>query len=174
MYYPTKTNPIHLVHYDDGIVRTFKSIESLVNNWHHIRRLDIGAQFKIDYGWLEWFKATRSNVTPARYHEYVLRDSFGDTLDPEDIRQRYIDLKPYRGWRGYPNPRHYGSKRSTGHWHRRIRTTHERKWVHAWDEEEFVPQYRAARQGHNLPDAWDDIPRSFTRNWKNYRRTQWS
>jgi hypothetical protein len=39
---------------------------------------------------------------------------------------------------------------------------------------EVVVQIRAARTGHNLPDAWDDIPRQKKpRTWKAYRTTQY-
>jgi hypothetical protein len=31
---------------------------------------------------------------------------------------------------------------------------------------------RAKRQGRNLRDAWDDIPRSDSRSWKKHRRSQ--
>ena len=84
----------------------------------------------------------------------------------------------YREWSG--NRKYYynwnsWSKRRGGHTFRRFRTFHERKWAHAWDCEEYAPKVRAARQGHNLPDPWDDYHRNSERGWKRCtkRRHQW-
>lgn len=59
--------------------------------------------------------------------------------------------------------------------YRRIRTTHERRWAHAWDDEEFAPKVRSRRNARNLPNSWDDIPRFDWRHrsWKRYRKHQW-
>ena len=51
----------------------------------------------------------------------------------------------------------------------------ERKWAHAWDDEEFAPKARAARQGKNLPDSWDDYHAHNDKCWKTQskRKHQW-
>ena len=60
-----------------------------------------------------------------------------------------------------------------GSCHRRIRTTQERRWAHAWDDEEFAPKVRGRRNASNLPNSWDDYWRYNLKNWKDHRKTQW-
>jgi len=176
MHYPKNENPIHLVHHDDGIKFTFKSYDHVVENWPALRTYHIGSQFKIDWEPDEWIREycrlRRHDQWPARYYLYVLRDSFGDLIDPEKIRDDHQQRHPYRStWWYFP-----GGKRNWRHgYFRRIRTFQERKWAHAWDDEDDAPKCRAARQGHNLPDPWDDIPHfdQDDRSWKRYRKHQW-
>ena len=52
---------------------------------------------------------------------------------------------------------------------RRMHTTQERRWAHAWDDEEFAPNVRARRSLKGLPHVWDDYWRYNTKNWKNFR-----
>ena len=61
-----------------------------------------------------------------------------------------------------------------GGW-RSIRTTHERRWAHAWDDEDFAPRVRGRRSAHNLPNSWDDYNAHNDRSWKTQskRRHQW-
>lgn len=70
---------------------------------------------------------------------------------------------------------HPGHKRTNGRYYRRIQTTNERRWAHAWDDEEVTPKYRAARNAKNLPNSWDDyrIDSRYNHNWKRYRKHQW-
>lgn len=177
MYYTTKKNPIHLVHDVDGIVRTFTGFDQLVAKWKDIWRLDIGDKFKKEWSGETWLQELRrlrryrDGGWPALYHEYILRDSFGDNIDPNDVRDAYNKKHPYRyRWWYYP-----GAKRSWRGMFRGIRTFQERKWAHAWDDEEFAPKVRAKRQGKNLPDPWDDYPHrdQDDRCWKRYRKHQW-
>jgi len=60
-------------------------------------------------------------------------------------------------------------------WFRSIRTTQERRWAHAWDCEEHAPHVRSARQGRNLPNAWDDYWAHNEKCWKyqSKRKSQW-
>jgi len=62
--------------------------------------------------------------------------------------------------------RRNGCKKSVWGGFRSIKTHQERKWAHAWDDEEFAPKVRAARQGGNLPDSWDDYHRHGDKSWK--------
>lgn len=41
-----------------------------------------------------------------------------------------------------------------------------------FDEDYPLVKVRKARVRHNLPDAWNDIPRNRYRCWKNYRKFQ--
>ena len=58
---------------------------------------------------------------------------------------------------------------------RHIKTYQERKWAHAWDDEEFPPKTRSRRQGDRLPDARDDYWSHNQRSWKKQskRKHQW-
>jgi len=58
---------------------------------------------------------------------------------------------------------------------RRIRTTQERRWAHAWDDVEFAPRVRGRRTAHSLPNSWDDIRGHNDKSWKTQskRRHQW-
>jgi hypothetical protein len=65
-------------------------------------------------------------------------------------------------------------KSARGSW-RRIRTTQERRWAHAWDDEEFAPTVRCRRNATNLPNTWDDYTAHNEKGWKcqSKRRRQW-
>lgn len=182
MHPTTVKNPIHLVHREDGIVHTFKSFESLAHNWPFIRRLSIGTAFKIEWEHAEWLRewhrlrTSYYNPWPARYHEYILRSSVGDNIDPDTVRAAYNASRPYiPRWGGYPNPRQPGHKRGSYRWFRQPRTTQERRWAKAWDDEEFAPKTRCSRNFRNLPNAWDDYTRrdADDRSWKRHRKHQW-
>ena len=56
---------------------------------------------------------------------------------------------------------------------RRMRTTQERRWANAWDDEEFAPKVRGRRGASSLPNHWDDYHRYNQRNWKKFRKNQW-
>jgi len=65
----------------------------------------------------------------------------------------------------------------TGHikgyrWLRHIHTTNEKRQNCALENKEFV---RAARRANNLPSLYDDIPRSYSKSWKDCtkKRKQW-
>lgn len=59
--------------------------------------------------------------------------------------------------------------------YRQINTKQERTWNNAWDDEEFAPKGRAARNNHNLPDSWWDIMGHNDKCWKTQskRKRQW-
>jgi len=61
-----------------------------------------------------------------------------------------------------------------GHF-RAIRTIQEKRWASAWSDEEEPVQPRAARNIHNIPDAWDDYMSDAQKSWKwqSKRRHQW-
>ena len=97
----------------------------------------------------------------------------GKIIDPSHllgiIRQYYRLFRQY--WR---HPGTKSQKRHvTGSYFRKIHTTPERRWAHAWDDEEFAPKCRARRNSKNLPESWDDYYRTGTKNWKKYRSHQW-
>lgn len=178
-------NPIRLVHRERGVIHDFKDFSEAVRYWPWLRKLDIGPgpSFKKVWDtpdhWLQDFyriRVRRGKMEPMEYyHEYVLLDSFGDAVDKQAIRDRYNELHPYRSRLGYPNRSSPGSKRGNYSFWRHPRTTQERRWANAWDDEEFAPKARGARNGHNLPNVWDDIVRqdSEDRNWKRHRKFQW-
>lgn len=180
MHITTTKNPIYLVHRKNGIVRTFKSFDETVKFWPWINNLKgtIGKEFKIDYS--KWkhsdICARLFSNAPAIYNTYILRDSFGDNIDPRNIVARHNELFSRKGNYYTYVP---GSKRSYRHGYgfRHPRTTYERRWADAWtDEEESpAPKIRARRNFRNLPSSWDDIPRRDwdNNNWKRFRRHQY-
>lgn len=71
-----------------------------------------------------------------------------------------------------------GYKKPAYGWLRRIHTTKEKRWAHAWDDEEFAPKKgfaRGRRSAHNLPDSWDDYWAQAQKSWKwqSKRKRQW-
>jgi hypothetical protein len=80
-----------------------------------------------------------------------------------------LNARRLRNWR-------YQYRRQAWRGHRGIlRTTQEIRWAHAWDDEENAPRVRAARNGHNLPNMWDDPMGHNEKSWKyqSKRRHQW-
>lgn len=63
---------------------------------------------------------------------------------------------------------------------RHPRTTQERRWTHAWDDEQDEHilcrvRVRSSRSDRHLPDEWDDICSHNDKSWKTQskRRHQW-
>jgi hypothetical protein len=55
------------------------------------------------------------------------------------------------------------------------KSTQEKRWAHAWDDEEDCPPVRGRRQGKYLPDAWNDHWSKSHKSWKKQsnRKHQW-
>lgn len=90
----------------------------------------------------------------------------------------------YRAWvknyyarsrRSWYNRRDRGARKDAYGRFRRPRTTQERRWASAWDDEDFMPPVRGKRRSHNLPNAWDDVYSHNQKSWKKQskRRRQW-
>jgi hypothetical protein len=86
-----------------------------------------------------------------------------------------INRGRYKGWDEYwmmirrgRKPRAFGSFRYP-------RSTQEKRWANAWDDEEDCPPVRARRNIRHLPDAWDDHWSKTHKSWKKQskRRHQW-
>ena len=173
-------NLIYLVHTADGVVYIFDGLTDAARYWPTMRGLNISDSKKLfvytfppgpPYGnaWKH-----RSLHKPSNEHHYYFQDSFGDIIPCATIRTEY-----YRVWGKKPNKMwgrwFIGRKRSHYHYYRRVRTTQERRWANAWDDEEFAPKIRKCRNASNLPSYWDDQPRSNcdNHNWKRFRKHQW-
>jgi len=67
---------------------------------------------------------------------------------------------------------HNSSRRNFGCWYKKPKTTNERRQYYA-----YGPEYvRGSRRDHNLPNSWDDYPRSDAKShsWKNVKKEkQW-
>ena len=85
--------------------------------------------------------------------------------------KRYLRYMQRRWWR-YPGTKSM-KRRVRGGYMRKIHTTPERRWAHAWDDEEFAPKCRCKRNAKNLPESWDDYWRNNQKNWKKFRKHQW-
>jgi hypothetical protein len=117
-------------------------------------------------------------------HPYILRSDFGDILTAEECHETLVSAKPlawlYRWrpalltWNG-SGAVPYVHRRRHGRYHRRIGTTGEHRAAANVLSEEGEPKFRAARNRHNLPSAWDDCPISGRRDrsWKRFRTTRW-
>ena len=149
----TKKNPINLVRYPSEVVYTFVNYEQFLHYWPMIRNYDIGHGF---YCFSDIF---------TKHYQYAIRDSFGDFLDPQKIHNDYNARHQYKRTMRC-SQQAYGS-------FRRIRTFQERRWFHAWDDEEFAPKGRLSRSVRNLPDSWDDFISHNEKCWKRHRKTQW-
>jgi hypothetical protein len=116
-------------------------------------------------------------------YPYILRGSFGEIITAEDCR-RLADPDRVPWWaRARPallswngaGPVPYVHRRRHGHCFRRVATLGEHRAAAAVLRDEGEPVFRGARNGHNLPTAYDDrhISSHRIRNWKAFRRTRW-
>jgi len=114
-------------------------------------------------------------ISPRKSYCYVAYED-GKFVTPDRLVGLYRKYKDNRRARWHTH-RHYnrGQKKGAYGWIRNIKTFQERKWTNAWDDEEFAPRPRATRQGHNLPDAWDDYWAGAQKSWKwqSKRKHQW-
>jgi hypothetical protein len=130
----------------------------------------------------------RHQVAIERYHGFVvcydelmLFSENGKSLNTKEIHaygKKFFT--PYRYWRVPPyamEMRGYIRRRTPvpgvhkyahGHYFRRIHTTAELRLNQFVDPEE--PQARASRTGYNLPNSWDDYPKTVERSWKSQHK----
>jgi len=163
------------------LIASFASLEDLVLATGSFENFSCCEADRCRYNLHRWDPDFHKTIfeSPARFwlHDsttfcYVVYNA-NDKIVPPDVligidrRERYE-----RRYRYNYNSWH---KRKHCHSYRRPHTTQERRWAHAWDDEEFAPPPRARRNARNLPDAWDDVWRwhGDTKNWKNYRKHQW-
>lgn len=117
------------------------------------------------------------NWWPNRNYCYVAYDN-GKFVTPDRLVGLYRDFVYANrvDWRNRRNRKYdCGQKKSAWGRIRHMRTQHERKWAHAWNDEEFAPRARAKRQGHRLPSNWDDYWIHGQKSWKyqSKRKHQW-
>jgi len=108
---------------------------------------------------------------------YAVYDHNGKLYTPDHLiglRREWDLTRPKNRYRNRWY-RQNGHKKQPWGGYRSIRTFHERKWAHAWDDEEHAPKPRAIRQGHNLPDQWDEFRQHCDKSWKSQskRKHQW-
>lgn len=161
----------------------FYSLEELVGrNWSDTFSRWEYSPWKRDK-W-PWSRQNKLVHYPVRY---IVRSELGDVIEYDDLYKARSPRKPYRyqtrwlmqekaKFRDGPVP--CTGKRTWGHWLRHPKTTSERRVTTGHENDEDLLEYgvkiRGRRRGHNLPNAWDDIPRSEKgRSWKNYRKHQW-
>lgn len=114
------------------------------------------------------------------HHCYVCYEN-GKVVTPDRLvglfREWYHNRNPYRrGW-WYRRFDCGEKKQAWGHW-RAPKTTYERRWAHAWDDDEFAPKTgfaRGRRRANALPNLWDDYMTHNDKSWKTQtkRRKQW-
>lgn len=119
--------------------------------------------------------------SPSGFMEF--RDVYGDLISAHTIVEEACRIEKERDYRRLfrrKSPFTYRSgpvpstgRRSGGSWFRSIGTTQERRDAAACKADGLSGLVRGSRNVRNLPNAWDDIPRSSERSWKRHRRTQW-
>ena len=124
----------------------------------------------------------KSLCPSPKCYPFVLRDHAGEVISVETCEAEWRRLQGpcrwrygrYRFWNG-KGPVPYTGKLGGGHYHRRVRTFPEHRACEAVLTSEGEPRFRAARNRHNLPSAWDDIriTARYDRSWKRHRKTQY-
>lgn len=165
---------IHVFHVSDGKIRTFEHIYEACRYIDWLRSVGpIGEQFRT------FVYTKHCNDDHRRCNVYnesntIIRDDAGQTVHINDLISLWNSkfVKPRTSWWRYP-----GANRSMGSYYRHLQSTNERRQslpnYEAYDDYGIVVQPRGKRNINNLPNSWDDYPRSFTRNWKHSRKTQW-
>lgn len=107
---------------------------------------------------------------------WVVADQNGKLFTRDRLVGLYLDWycanpNPYRSRYSRRN----GYKKHAYGGFRSFKTFQERKWANAWDDEEFAPKVRAARNSSNLPNSWDDFYAHSDKCWKTQskRKHQW-
>lgn len=104
----------------------------------------------------------------------VVADQNGKLFTRDRLVGLYFDWYSTNPYRSKYSRRNGCRKRVWGGF-RSIKTFQERKWANAWDDEDFAPKKRAARNSHNLPNSWDDFYGHAEKSWKyqSKRKHQW-
>lgn len=159
------------------LIASFNSVEDLVSNCSSFDNFSYCDTDRTSAGLHSWDRdytgGTWVDYYKTTHYCYVAYNSKNKIIGPDiltGLRRKYIRNR----WKRYYYRYNSWSKRSNGHWYRHPKTTQERRWANAWDDEEFAPRIRTKRNARHLPNSWDDLPRgSKGKNWKNYRKHQW-
>jgi len=133
---------------------------------------------------IDWYFEDLRRHRARRVH-YVVRDEFGKVFNRQEVldaiaaenrarnheKYSYFYNKNNFIYRKTPVPYTRKRRGHKGCFYRRPKTTQEKRWGYV--DMEFI---RGGRRPHNLPDSWEDIPRSDIRikkSWKKYRKTQY-
>jgi hypothetical protein len=136
----------------------------------------VGANFKMAH-------RLSAGETAVQTFPFILRSDFGEVLTALDCRSAPSGYSPswfyrwrpaVRTWNG-EGPVPYVHRQRGGHYHRHIATAAEHRCAANVLLDEGEPVFRAARNRHNLPSAYDDCPISGRRDrsWKRFRTTRW-
>ena len=168
--------------------RNYNTLEDFIRNFHYLRVRDmlVDVPVKSDRGsyatyYINWFK-----------RRYNLFDDCGliiplwkiaecsENLGRPGVRVLFYD-REYPGFRRDPIPR--TGNRMTNWFSTYYKTPshlNEKKHTAGHNADDAVKYYnvkiRCKRNLRNLPNPWDDYPRSDIRdrkNWKSQRKTQW-
>jgi hypothetical protein len=123
-------------------------------------------------------------ITPNYYRtDYIFACvAYNERGNVLDVSHLVGIARQYNEWylrqvKWYYRRRSSGTKREKrrvrGSRFRAMRTTQERKWANAWDDEEFAPKCRTRRDAKHLPNYWDEFWRYNQKNWKKFRKHQW-
>jgi hypothetical protein len=109
------------------------------------------------------------------FYTFVLVDDSGKAMSIADFEYLIPPRKPSRWSRdfGEYGVSHPGSKPSNGHYHRRPKTTAEKRMYSLVLSEDLEPPVRPSRSPSNLVDTWDDVYLHREKSWKRHRKTQY-
>lgn len=121
-----------------------------------------------------------SRIVGYSYHVFskVAYNENGKILKPDTIvgiARKYWKKRNNNFTGAWTRKRGNGWKIGAYGSYRHMKTFQERKWAHAWDDEEHTPKVRCARNIRNLPTSWDDIWANSQKCWKKQskRKHQW-
>jgi len=164
----------------DGDVAVYRTKAKLVKaiGWRTLsRRLDEARPVTA----AAWLKA-QAAVAQTGYAElfgytasygprYLVLNDFGEALAVADFAKEAP--APYDKSFGNYGVRHSGSRRrGYSHWLRVPRTQSECRMNALVVEEDGEVAARPCRHAPLLPSAWEDLPRTVQRSWKEHRRFQ--
>lgn len=120
------------------------------------------------------------NVYEPVYFEYIVRTDLGDVVTTSDLKKHLV-----KKFNNVDHTYYYRKdsipyiRKSRGKYRgiRHPKTTAERRasvdLMLDDDAQEYNIRPRTRRNHVNLVNAWDDIPRHYTRSWKKHRRHQY-
>jgi hypothetical protein len=108
---------------------------------------------------------------------YVAYDN-NQFVSPDRLVGMYRNFRSilrHKWFYSYEAKRDRGMRAQVWGRYRKIHSTQERRWAHAWDDETNAPICRGRRTAANLPNSWDDYYAFCQKNWKSQRKTkhQW-
>lgn len=165
----------------EGVVDYFRNYDDFISRITSSELTDCGKSFKDrnpNYGY-----PLNDPFFSQRYFKYIIKYETGEVIDPvqairdkeEYRRNKYLNCDYFHRKRMFkyrdgvvPYTR---KRKASRNYFRHIKTTQERRWYRAWEDEGI--KIRKRRSDKTLPNSWDDISKQYHKNWKHFRNHQW-